>query len=240
MKANNHIIHKEGAFIDCVNCTECSLNGLAGLVTGLLDSDGHCHAVGSSECLKPEPETIIVSHCFDYGKNKFQTLSSTPHFYVTDLKRTLAYVTLGECKEQEPLLVRLPIPNEIKGPNFAIHVSKFPCGLNIQVGEALEITTQDKKGNQTRKLGQIIGYDKGVAHCRELLHANQVQDVGEDYGMNFKPFPDMLFMTDKVFDLKKFEPRPGYQCRNVTIGVAATIDSYSHLHTVALILAFPA
>ena len=49
VKANNHIIHKEGAFIDCVNCTECLLNGLAGLVTGLPDSEGHCHAVGSSE-----------------------------------------------------------------------------------------------------------------------------------------------------------------------------------------------
>ena len=100
------------------------------------------------------------------------------------------------CEEQEPLLVRLPIPN---GPNYAIHVSKFPCGLDIEVGGALEIK-EHKKGKKTRKLGQIIGYDKGVAHCRELLHVNQVQDVGEDYGMNFKPFPDMLFMTDKVFD----------------------------------------
>ena len=76
-----------------------------------------------------------------------------------------------------------------------------------------------------------------MAHCRELLHANQVHDAGEDYGMNFKLFPHMLFMTDKVFDLKidlkKFLPRAGYRCRNVTIGhgVAATIDSYSHLHT---------
>ena len=92
VKANTHIIHKEGAFIDCVNCTECLLNGFAGLVTALPDSAGHCHAAGSSECLKPEPETIIVSHCFDYGKKKFQTLSGTPHFYVTDLKRTLAYI----------------------------------------------------------------------------------------------------------------------------------------------------
>ena len=68
---------------------------------------------------------------------------------------------------------------------------------------------EEKKGKTTIKLGQIIGYDKGVSHCRELLHANQVQDVGEDYGMNFKPFPDMRFRTDKVFDLKKFQSRPG-------------------------------
>ena len=55
--------------------------------------------------------------------------------------------------------------------------------------------------------------------------------MGENHGMNFKHFPNMLLMTDNVFDLKKFESRSGYQCRNVTTGVAATIDSYSHLHT---------
>ena len=122
MKANNHIIHKEGAFIDCVNCTEWLLNGLAGLVTGLPDGEGHCHAVGSSECPEPVPETIIVLQEFDYGKMKFQNIADLRLFNVKDnLRRTLAYVTLTECKEQEPLLVRLPITNEIKGPNFAIH-----------------------------------------------------------------------------------------------------------------------
>ena len=133
LKANTPFIHKEGAFIDCVNCTECLLNGLAGLVTGLPDSDGHCHAVGSSECLKPEPETIIVSRRFDYGEMQFQTLSNTPRFYVTDLKRTLAYVTLAECKEQEPLLVRLPIHNS---PSVAIHLCQFLslCGHPGGVG----------------------------------------------------------------------------------------------------------
>ena len=53
VKASTHFIHKEGAFFDCVNFTECLLNGLASLVTGLPDSDGHCHAAGSSEYLKP-------------------------------------------------------------------------------------------------------------------------------------------------------------------------------------------
>ena len=71
VKANTHIIHKEGTFIDCVNCTECLLNGLAGLVRVLLDGEGHCHVVGSSECPKPKPETIIVSHQFDYREMKF-------------------------------------------------------------------------------------------------------------------------------------------------------------------------
>ena len=60
--------------------------------------------------------------------------------------------------------------------------------------------------------------------------------MGEDYEMNFMLFPHMhmLFMTDKEFhlkiDSKKFQSRPGYRCRNVTIGVATSI-SYSHLHT---------
>ena len=139
-------------------------------------------------------------------------LQDLRRFNVKDnLKRTLAYVTLTECEDPQPLRVRLPIPNEIKGRNFSIHVSKFPCGLNIQVGEALEITTEDNKGNQTRKLGQIIGYDKGVARCRELLPANEVQkNVGDDYEMNFMHFPHMLFMTDNEFHLKKFQSRPGF------------------------------
>ena len=86
--------------------------------------------------LNPRPETIIVSHEFDYGEMKFQNIANTQLFYAKDnLKRTLVYVTLLECEEQEPLLVRLPIPN---GPNYAIHVSKFPCGLNIEVGGALQ------------------------------------------------------------------------------------------------------
>ena len=144
VRANNTIIHKEGALIDCVNCTECLLNGLAGLVTGLPDGEGHCHVVRSSECPEPIHETIIVSHQFDYGEMKFQNIANTPEFYVKDnLKRTLDYVTLSECEEQEPLLVRLPIPN---GPNCAIHVSKFPCGLDIEVGGALEITEDKKPG----------------------------------------------------------------------------------------------
>ena len=91
------------------------------------------------------------------------------------------------------------------------------------------IEEEKKDGTKTSKLAQIIGYDKEVAQCRELLPANQVQNVGDDYDMSFKDFPHMLALF--MFHLKKFESRPGYQCRNVTIGVAATIDSYSHLHT---------
>ena len=125
------------------------------------------------------------------------------------------------CKEQKPLLVRLPIRNS---PNVAIHRCKFPC-VDIQVGMSAVIEENKKDRTKTSKLGKIIVYDKGVAHCRELLPANQVHDVGVDYEMDFKDFPHMLFMADKVFDLKKFESWPGYQCRNVTIGVATTIDS---------------
>ena len=122
VRANCTIIHKEGAFIDCVNCTEWLLNGLAGLVTGLPDGAGHRHAVGSSECPEPVPETIKVSQEFDYGKMKFQNIANTQLFYVKDkLRRTLAYVTLTECEDPPPLQVRLPIPNEIEGRNFAIH-----------------------------------------------------------------------------------------------------------------------
>jgi hypothetical protein len=173
VRANCTIIHEEGAFIDCVNCTEWLLNGLAGLVTGLPDVAGHRHAVGSVECPEPVPETIEVVQEFNYEEMKFQNVADFRPFNVKDkLRRTLAYVTLTECEDPPPLQVRLPIPNETEGRNFAIHVSKFPCGLNIQVGEALEITTKDKKGNQTRKLGQIMGYDKGVARCLELLPAN--------------------------------------------------------------------
>ena len=67
------------------------LNGLAGLVTDLPDGEGHCHEVGSSECPEPIPETIIVSHQFEYGEMKFQNIANTQLFYVKDnLKRTLA------------------------------------------------------------------------------------------------------------------------------------------------------
>ena len=161
VRANHTIIHKEGAFIDCVNCTECLLSGLAGLGTGLPDGEGHCHAVGSSECSEPIPETIIVSHEFDYMKIEFQNIANSQLFYAKDnLRRTLAYVTLDVCEVQQPLVVRLPIPN---GPNYAIciHVSKFPCGLNIEVGGALEFTTQDKKG---KKLGS---WDRSSDMARE-------------------------------------------------------------------------
>ena len=235
VRANCTIIHKEGAFIDCVNCTEWLLNGLAGLVTGLPDGAGHRHAVGSVECPEPVPETIEVVQEFNYEEMKFQNVADFRPFNVKDkLRRTLAYVTLEEFEDpqREPLQVRLPIPNENGGGFFAIHVSKFPSGLNIQVGEALEITTESKKGNQTRKLGQIVGYEKGVARCLELLPANKVQkNVGDDYDMNFMHFPHMLFMTDNEFHLKKFQSRHDYRCRNVTVGVAASIDSYSHMHT---------
>ena len=235
VRANCTIIHEEGAFIDCVNCTEWLLNGLAGLVTGLPDVAGHRHAVGSVECPEPVPETIEVVQEFNYEEMKFQNVADFRPFNVKDkLRRTLAYVTLEEFEDpqREPLQVRLPIPNENGGGFFAIHVSKFPSGLNIQVGEALEITTESKKGNQTRKLGQIVGYEKGVARCLELLPANKVQkNVGDDYDMNFMHFPHMLFMTDNEFHLKKFQSRHDYRCRNVTVGVAASIDSYSHMHT---------
>jgi len=235
VRANCTIIHEEGAFIDCVNCTEWLLNGLAGLVTGLPDVAGHRHAVGSVECPEPVPETIEVVQEFNYEEMKFQNVADFRPFNVKDkLRRTLAYVTLEEFEDpqREPLQVRLPIPNENGGGFFAIHVSKFPSGLNIQVGEALEITTKSKKGNRTRKLGQIVGYEKGVARCLELLPANKVQkNVGDDYEMNFMHFPHMLFMTDNEFHLKKFQSRHGYRCRNVTVGVAASIDSYSHMHT---------
>ena len=92
VRANSTIIHKEGAFIDCVNCTEWLLNGLAGLVTGLPDGEGHRHAVGSSECSEPVPETITVLEEFDYGKMKFQNinLKDLRLFNVKDnLRRTL-------------------------------------------------------------------------------------------------------------------------------------------------------
>ena len=143
VRCNHTIIHKEGAFIDCVNCTECLLNGLAGLVTGLPDGEGYCHAVGSSEFLKPKAETIIVSHEFDYGEMKFQRLASTPQFYVKDnLKRTLAYVTLTECKEQKPLL--LTITNSER-PELCHQHLPIPMWIGHPGGECL--------GDQRRQKG---------------------------------------------------------------------------------------
>ena len=91
---------------------------------------------------------------------KFQNVADFRPFNVKDkLRRTLAYVTLEEFEDpqREPLQVRLPIPNENGGGFFAIHVSKFPSGLNIQVGEALEITTERKKVDRVAIYAHLVG-----------------------------------------------------------------------------------
>ena len=52
---------------------------------------------------------------------------------------------------------------------------------------------------------------------------------GKNYDLQLDRFPDILFMTKTEFHLK---PEKCVRfCKNVTIGVAAAIDSYPHLHT---------
>ena len=88
-------------------------------------------------------------------------LATTPFFSVPEKKRMtlLAYITLEECKELNPLEVPLPIGNS---PNVAIHFSTFQR-VHIKVGSAVHIKEVKKGSRKTSKLGQIIGYDKGVA-----------------------------------------------------------------------------
>ena len=176
VKDHIHCIHKQGSLIDFVRCTECLLNGLAGLVTSLPDSDGHCHEVASIECPKPEPGMISVSECINYKEKKIQSLSNIPFFTVQESKRTLAYVTLEECNEQKPLEVPLPFGNS---PNVTINVTSFPVNraesLQVKVGITQRIEGMENGGRKTSKLAHVKGYANGVATCREMLPAAEAE-----------------------------------------------------------------